>query len=196
MAFLGAIAGGIGDLINGAANRAHEKQMMQKQQEMQARQLDADMKMHNDEMNVTRERDRRDGDRNDKLADASIQAGKDANALDNKIEDNDEKQAQFERDVQQTSINRKYAQQDKAIARVDKKLEQSDDNDFNIRSSFLKSAGAALMEATFKQFNILIVTDQENDEWETPVKDELASQLVDVQLTDGTMVNFEARLFA
>lgn len=190
------LVGPISDLINGAANRAHESAMMAKQQQMQSQALDAQMTMQKNQLDVDKEKNKRDGDRDDKVADQQIASSKAQDDLANKVVDNDERQAQFERDTQQKQIDRTYASQDKAQAKVDKVDERDDDNDFNIRSSFLDGAGKALVAATYKQYNIIIVTDQENDDWETPVKGELTSQLVDVQLSDGSMVNFEARIFA
>ena len=189
------LVGPISDLINGAANRAHESAMMAKQQQMQSQALDAQMTMQQKQLDVDKEKNKRDGDRDDKLADQQIASSKAQDDLANKVVDNDERQAQFERDVQQTQINRQYAKEDKAQAKIDKIDERDDDNDFNIRASFLDGAGKALVAATYKQYNVLIVTDQENDDWDTPMKGELASQLVDVQLSDGSMVNFEARIF-
>lgn len=144
---------------------------------------------------VESDKNRRDGDRDDKLADQQIASSKAQDDLANKKEDNDETQAKFNRDLTTQQVGRTNARQDKAYAKIDKIDERDDDNDFNIRASFLEGAGKAIVAATYKQYNVLIITDQENDEWETPVKGEIASQLVDVQLSDGSMVNFEARIF-
>jgi hypothetical protein len=50
------------------------------------------------------------------------------------------------------------------------KLTQGDTNNFNIRKNFLRNAGAAILDMTFGQFNILIVTGQRYDVWKSPAK--------------------------
>jgi hypothetical protein len=118
-------------------------------------------------------------------------------ALANKVEDDAERDAQFKRDQIAQATARKNAQEDKQIAKQDKKDKQSDDNDFNIKANFLSGAGEALVDATGGNFCIVICTDQQKDVFKPVLKKgyTIATELVDVSLSDLSTVNFEATIF-
>lgn len=54
--------------------------------------------------------------------------------------------------------------------REDDKFNRGEANNFNIRKNFLENSMAAIRDMTMKQFNILIVTNQNRDEIKTPLK--------------------------
>jgi hypothetical protein len=79
---------------------------------------------------------------------------------------NQEKQAQWERDNADAATKRANDAADYDTAKQKAKDDMEKTNNFNIKSSFLKDAGNAIATA-MPEYNILIVTSQENDTWGT-----------------------------
>lgn len=69
---------------------------------------------------------------------------------------------------------------------------RQEDNEFNIRKSFLDDAVNALQVATCGQFNIVICTNQEHDDFQDLEGRILPSKLLDLEIAPNKTVNFEA----
>jgi hypothetical protein len=70
------------------------------------------------------------------------------------------------------------------------------DNEFNIRKNFLDNTVNAIKEATLGQYNIVICTDQSDDDFQQLTGQILPMDLVDVEIEDGKTVNFQIYVFS
>lgn len=68
-------------------------------------------------------------------------------------------------------------------------------NEFNIRNQFLSNAVQAIKEATFSQFNIVICTDQEHDDFQDLQGQILPMDLLNLEISTGKFVNFQVYVF-
>ena len=71
----------------------------------------------------------------------------------------------------------------------------SDDNEFNIRKNFLDNTVNAIKEATCSQFNIVICTDQEHDDFQNLKGRILPMDLVTVDVAKNKPVDFQVYVF-
>lgn len=69
------------------------------------------------------------------------------------------------------------------------------DNEFNIRKNFLDNTVNAIKEATLGQYNVVICTDQADDDFQELAGEVLPMDLVDVEVGDGKTVNFQVYVF-
>ncbi len=83
---------------------------------------------------------------------------------------------------------REEAKKNKEDARVS-------DNEFNIRKNFLVNAVNAIKEATMSQYNIVICTDQEHDDFQALTGQILPMDLLNVEISAGKFVNFQVYVF-
>jgi hypothetical protein len=72
---------------------------------------------------------------------------------------------------------------------------RNEDNEFNIRNQFLSNAVNAIKEATFSQFNIVICTDQEHDDFQDLQGQILPMDLLNLEISAGKFVNFQVYVF-
>jgi len=72
---------------------------------------------------------------------------------------------------------------------------RQEDNEFNIRKSFLDNAVNALQVATCNQFNIVICTNQEHDDFQDLEGRILPSRLLNLEIAPNKTMNFEAYVF-
>ncbi len=70
-----------------------------------------------------------------------------------------------------------------------------DNNEFNIAKNFLVNAVNAIQEATCSQYNIVICTDQDKDDFQNLKGQILPMDLLDVEVSQGKVVNFEVYVF-
>lgn len=70
-----------------------------------------------------------------------------------------------------------------------------DNNEFNIRKNFLLNAVNSIHEATLSQYNIVICTDQAKDDFQNLKGQILPMDLLDVEVSQGKVVNFEVYVF-
>ena len=70
-----------------------------------------------------------------------------------------------------------------------------DNNEFNIRKNFLLNAVNAIQEATLSQYNIVVCTDQAHDDFQNLKGQVLPMDLLDVEVSQGKVVNFEVYVF-
>ena len=76
-----------------------------------------------------------------------------------------------------------------------KEADRKNDNEFNIRKSFLENSVASLRDATLSQYNIVICTDQEKDDFQDLQGRILPMDLIDVEVSPGKFVNFQVYIF-
>lgn len=76
-----------------------------------------------------------------------------------------------------------------------KEAARSDDNEFNIRKNFLDNTVDAIRKATVSQYNIVIRTDQEHDDFQDLQGEILPMNLVEVEVAQGKTVNFQVSVF-
>ena len=76
-----------------------------------------------------------------------------------------------------------------------KEAARNDNNEFNIRKNFLDNAVAAIRDATYSQFNIVICTDQAHDDFQNLTGQILPMDLIDVEVSQGKIVNFQVYVF-
>ena len=76
-----------------------------------------------------------------------------------------------------------------------KEAARNDNNEFNIRKNFLDNAVNAIHEATYGQFNIVICTDQAHDDFQNLTGQILPMDLIDVEVAQGKVVNFQVYVF-
>ncbi|KAL8784864.1 MAG: hypothetical protein Q9195_008857 [Heterodermia aff. obscurata] len=72
---------------------------------------------------------------------------------------------------------------------------RNNDNEFNIRKNFLDNAVSAIHDATYGQFNIVICTDQAHDDFQALTGQILPMNLIDVEVAQGKIVNFQVYVF-
>ena len=87
--------------------------------------------------------------------------------------------------------------EDVARAEADKLKEaaRQADNEFNIRKQFLENSVEAIRQATLSQYNIVIRTDQQHDDFQNLVGEILPMQLIEVEVAKDKMVNFQVSVF-
>jgi hypothetical protein len=73
--------------------------------------------------------------------------------------------------------------------------ERTDDNEFNIRKQFLDNAVEAIKQATYSQYNIVICTDQEHDDFQDLTGQVLPMDLIEVTVAQNKTVNFQVYVF-
>ena len=76
-----------------------------------------------------------------------------------------------------------------------KEVARNDDNEFNIRKNFLENAVNSIKTATCGQYNIVIATDQQKDDFQNLKGQILPMDLLDVEVSKGKIVNFEVYVF-
>lgn len=76
-----------------------------------------------------------------------------------------------------------------------KEAARNNDNEFNIRKNFLDNAVAAIQDATYSQFNTVICTDQAHDDFQNLTGQILRMDLIDVEVAQGKVVNFQVYVF-
>lgn len=76
-----------------------------------------------------------------------------------------------------------------------KEAARTADNEFNIRKNFLDNSVNAIKEATLSQFNIVICTDQERDDFQDLTGQILPMDLIDVEVAQNKTVNFQVYVF-
>lgn len=76
-----------------------------------------------------------------------------------------------------------------------KEAAKNDDNEFNIRKNFLDNAVNSIKTATCGQYNIVICTDQQRDDFQNLKGQILPMDLLDVELSKGKTVNFQVYVF-
>jgi hypothetical protein len=76
-----------------------------------------------------------------------------------------------------------------------KEADRAADNEFNIRKSFIENSVAILRDATLSQYNIVICTDQEKDDFQDLQGRILPMDLIDVEISPGKFVNFQVYVF-
>lgn len=76
-----------------------------------------------------------------------------------------------------------------------KEAARNNDNEFNIRKKFLNNSVGAIREASYSQFNIVICTDQEHDDFQNLQGRILPMDLIDVEVSQGKIVNFQVYVF-
>ncbi|POS74932.1 hypothetical protein DHEL01_v206668 [Diaporthe helianthi] len=72
---------------------------------------------------------------------------------------------------------------------------QNEDNESSIRRLFLDNAISSVRTATFDQYNIVICSDQENDEFHDLQGQILPMDMVDVEVTKDAFVKFKVYVF-
>lgn len=72
---------------------------------------------------------------------------------------------------------------------------RNDDNESNIRKQFLGNAISFLRTATFDQYNIVICTDYEHDEFQDLQGQILLLKPIDVEVKKDVLVNFKVYIF-
>lgn len=83
----------------------------------------------------------------------------------------------------------------RAEAAKAKEANRTDNNEFNIRKNFLLNAVNAIQEATCSQYNIVICTDQGKDDFQNLKGQILPMAILDVEVSQGKIVNFEVYVF-
>ena len=76
-----------------------------------------------------------------------------------------------------------------------KEAARNDENEFNIRKNFLDNTVDAIRKATLSQYNIVIRTDQEHDDFQNLTGEILPMDLVEVEVATGKSVNFQVSVF-
>lgn len=76
-----------------------------------------------------------------------------------------------------------------------KEAARTDNNEFNIRKNFLTNAINSIKEATCSQYNIVICTDQDHDDFQNLKGQILPMDLLNVEVSQGKIVNFEVYVF-
>ena len=76
-----------------------------------------------------------------------------------------------------------------------KEAARNDNNEFNIRKNFLDNAVNSIKTATCGQYNIVIATDQDKDDFQNLKGQILPMDLLDVEVSQGKTVNFEVYVF-
>ena len=76
-----------------------------------------------------------------------------------------------------------------------KEAARNDDNEFNIRKNFLDNAVNSIKTATCGQYNIVICTDQQKDDFQNLKGQILPMDLLDVEVSNGKTVNFQVYVF-
>ncbi len=76
-----------------------------------------------------------------------------------------------------------------------KEAARNDNNEFNIRKNFLDNAVNAIKTATCGQYNIVVCTDQQKDDFQNLKGQILPMDLLDVEVSKGKVVNFEVYVF-
>ena len=76
-----------------------------------------------------------------------------------------------------------------------KEAARNDNNEFNIRKNFLDNAVNSIKTATCGQYNIVIATDQQKDDFQNLKGQILPMDLLDVEVSSGKVVNFEVYVF-
>jgi hypothetical protein len=74
-----------------------------------------------------------------------------------------------------------------------KEADRKDQNEFNIRKSFIENSVAMIRDATLSQYNIVICTDQSKDDFQDLQGRILPMDLIDVEISPGKYVNFQGR---
>ena len=74
-------------------------------------------------------------------------------------------------------------------------VSRNDNNEFNIRKNFLDNAVSAVRKATLSQYNIVICTDQEHDDFQNLQGQILPMDLVDVEVSQEKVVIFQVYVF-
>jgi hypothetical protein len=72
---------------------------------------------------------------------------------------------------------------------------RNEDNEFNIRNQFLSNAVDAIKKATFSQFNIVICTNQEHDDFQDLQGQILPMDLMNLEISAGKFVDFQVYVF-
>ena len=80
-------------------------------------------------------------------------------------------------------------------AAKNKEATRTEDNEFNIRKQFLDNAVNAIKEATYGQYNIVICTDQEHDDFQALTGEVLPMDLLNLEVSEGKNVNFQVYVF-
>ena len=80
-------------------------------------------------------------------------------------------------------------------AAKNKEAMRNEDNEFNIRKNFLDNAVNAIQQATCSQFNIVICTNQEKDDFQDLQGRILPMDLLNLEISEGKFVNFEVYVF-
>ena len=80
-------------------------------------------------------------------------------------------------------------------AAKNKEAMRGQDNEFNIRKNFLDNAVNAIQQATYSQFNIVICTDQEKDDFQNLQGRILPMNLLNLEISEGKFVNFQVYVF-
>lgn len=76
-----------------------------------------------------------------------------------------------------------------------KEAARTDNNEFNIAKNFLDNAVNSIKEATCGQYNIVIATDQDKDDFQNLKGQVLPMDLLDVEVSAGKTVNFQVYVF-
>ena len=76
-----------------------------------------------------------------------------------------------------------------------KEAARNDNNEFNIAKNFLDNAVNSIHDATYGQFNIVICTDQAHDDFQDLTGQILPMDLIDVEVAQGKVVNFQVYVF-
>ena len=74
-------------------------------------------------------------------------------------------------------------------------MQRTEDNEFNIRKVFLENTINKIREATLNQYNIVICTDQAEDDFEELQGQWPGLELVSVDVGGGKSVNFQVYVF-
>ena len=80
-------------------------------------------------------------------------------------------------------------------AAKNKEATRNEDNEFNIRKQFLDNAVNAIRESTYSQYNIVICTDQEHDDFQNLTGQILPMDLLNLEISPGKFVNFQVYVF-
>ena len=80
-------------------------------------------------------------------------------------------------------------------AAKNKEAMRQEDNEFNIRKNFLDNAVAAIQTATVNQFNIVVCTNQEKDDFQDLQGRILPMDLLNLEISQGKFVDFEVYVF-
>ena len=83
----------------------------------------------------------------------------------------------------------------RAMAAQNKEDMRNSDNEFNIRNQFLSNAVNAIKQATFSQFNIVICTDQNKDDFQNLTGQILPMDLLNLEISEGKFVDFQVYVF-
>jgi hypothetical protein len=81
------------------------------------------------------------------------------------------------------------------IAAVNKENMRNEDNEFNIRNQFLSNAVNAIKDATCSQFNIVICTNQEHDDFQNLQGQILPMNLLNLEIAPNKFVDFQIYVF-